>query len=155
MNRGIHFKIPNTYGSFLGEILKPMDIVNFDWFIGEEESYFVVEDTLGDSLFPDMVIGMSGEELQKIIDNYKYYLIFANLKAYPKGTKITDVITYEEYMVSDCQMILLVIDSIYVTIYCKDLEKVEELYNHINRKGFESLEYLTDENDTRTKLSVW
>ncbi|PQP80761.1 hypothetical protein C0Q44_26400 [Paenibacillus sp. PCH8] len=155
MNRGIHFEIPNTYGRFLGEILKPLDIVDFDWFIGEEESYFIDEDTLGDSLFPDMIIGMNGEEFQKIIDNNEYYLIFANLKAYPKGAQITDVMTYEDYMVSECQMVVLVIDSIYVTVYCKDLEKVEELYHHINGLGFESLEYLTDENDTRTKLSVW
>lgn len=155
MNRGIHFKIPNTYGSFLGEILKPMEVSNFDWIIREEESYFVVGDTLGDSLFPEMIIGMNREELQKLIDNYKYYLIFANLKAYPKGAQITDVITYEDYMLSDCQMVLLVIDSIYVAVYCKDLEKVEGLYNHIKRQRFQSLEYITDENDTRTKLSVW
>lgn len=56
MKRGISFEIPNTYGSFLGEILKPIDIPNFDWLIGGEESYFIVDDTLGDSLFPNMVI---------------------------------------------------------------------------------------------------
>lgn len=155
MNRGIRFEIPNAYGRFLGEILKPMEVSNFDWFIGEEESYFVVDDTLGDSLFPDMIMGMNGEELQKIIDNNEYYLIFANLKAFPKGTQVTDVITYEDYVKSECQMVLLVIDSTYVSVYCKDLEKVEGLYNHISRQGFESLEYLTDENDTRTILSVW
>lgn len=60
MNRGIRFEIPNAYGRFLGEILKPMEVSNFDWFIGEEESYFVVDDTLGDSLFPDMIMGMNG-----------------------------------------------------------------------------------------------
>ncbi|WFR61687.1 DUF2691 family protein [Paenibacillus amylolyticus] len=155
MIRGIRFEIPNAYGRFLGEILRPMGVSNYDWFIGGEESYFIEDDTLGDELFPDMIIGMNGEELQQIIDNNEYYLIFANLKAFPKAVKITDVITYEDYMLSDCQVVLLVIDSIYVTVYCKDLQKVEELYNHISRQGFEFLEYLTDENDTRTKLSVW
>lgn len=155
MNRGISFEIPNSYGSLLGEILKPIDITNFDWFIGGEESYFIVDDTLGDSLFSDMVIGMNGEELRKIIDNNKYYLIFANLKAYRKGAKIKDVMSYEEYIVSECQIVLLVIDSVYVTVYCKALEKLEDLYDHIKSHGFESLEYITDENVTRTKLSVW
>lgn len=97
MKRGISFEIPNTYGSFLGEILKPIDISNFDWLIGGEESYFIVDDTLGDSLFPDMVIGMNGEELKKIINNNKYYLIFANLKAYPRGAKIIDVMSSKNY----------------------------------------------------------
>ncbi|WP_342572669.1 DUF2691 family protein [Paenibacillus sp. FSL R5-0749] len=155
MNRGIRFRIPNAYGCFLGEILKPIGVSNFDWFIGGEESYFIEDDTLGDDLFPDMIMGMNGEELQKIIDNNEYYLIFANLKAFPKGAKITDLITYEDYMLSDCQLVLLVVDSIYVTVYCKDTEKIEEIYNHINRQGFKSLEYVTDENDMRTTLSVW
>lgn len=47
MNRGISFEIPNSYGSHLGEILKPIDITTFSWFIGGEESYFIVDDTLG------------------------------------------------------------------------------------------------------------
>ncbi|MCP3779082.1 DUF2691 family protein [Paenibacillus sp. MZ03-122A] len=155
MNRGISFEIPNSYGNHLGEILKPIDITIFSWFIGGEESYFIVDDTLGGSLFPDMVTGMDGEDLKKIIDYNKYYLIFANLKAYPKGANIIDVMSYEEYIASECQIILLVIDSVYITVYCKDLEKLEDLYDHIKRKGYKSLEYITDENDTRTRLSVW
>lgn len=98
---------------------------------------------------------MNGEELKKIINNNKYYLIFANFKAYPKGAKIIDVMSYEEYFESDCQFVLLVIDSVYITVYCKNLEKLDDLYDHISKLGFESLEYVTDENDTRTKLSVW
>lgn len=102
-----------------------------------------------------MVTGTDGEDLKKIIDYNKYYLIFANLKAYPRGANIIDVMSYEEYIASECQIILLVIDSVYITVYCKDLEKLEDLYDHIKRKGYKSLEYITDENDTRTRLSVW
>lgn len=102
-----------------------------------------------------MVIGMKGEELKKIIESNKYYLIFANLKAYPKRANIKDVISYEEYLLSECQIVLLVIDSVYISVYCKDRESLEDLYDHIKKQGFESLEYITDENDTRTGLSVW
>ncbi|MFK4300587.1 MULTISPECIES: DUF2691 family protein [unclassified Paenibacillus] len=155
MKRGICFEIPNSYGSFLGEILKPIGITSFNWFIGGEESYLIVDDKLGDSLFPEMMIGMKGEELKQIIENKKYYLIFANLKAYPLETKIIDVMSYEEYLLSECQLVLLVIDSVYIAVYCKDHKKLEDLYEHIKRQGFESLEYITDENDTRTRLSIW
>ncbi|MFC9709604.1 DUF2691 family protein [Paenibacillus sp. NPDC056933] len=155
MIRGISFEIPNSYGSFLGEILTPIDVANFNWFIGGEESYFVDDNHLGESLFPDRVIGMNGEELKKIIENNKYYLIFADLKAYPKGANIIDVTSYEEYVLSNCQLVLLVIDSVHITVYCRDLENIEDLYHHIKKHGFESLEYITDENDTRTGLSVW
>ncbi len=30
MKRGFSFKIPNEYGRFLGEILKPIDITEFN-----------------------------------------------------------------------------------------------------------------------------
>ncbi|WP_434751538.1 DUF2691 family protein [Paenibacillus amylolyticus] len=155
MKRGIQFQIPNEYGSFLGEILKPIKIADYDWFVGGEESYFVVEDTLGDSLFPDRVMGMAGEELRQIIEDNKYYLIFANLKAYPRGTTIMDIETYEDYAEGECQLALLVIDSSYVAVYIKDAEKREEMFKHIKRLGYEALDYITDDNDVRDRLSVW
>ncbi|MGQ8874446.1 DUF2691 family protein [Paenibacillus sp. TSA_86.1] len=154
MKRGIQFQIPNEYGSFLGEILKPIKIADYDWFVGGEESYFVVEDTLGDSLFPDRVMGMAGEELRQIIEDNKYYLIFANLKAYPTRTAIMDIETYEDYAESECQLALLVIDSSYVAIYIKDADKREEMLRHTKRRGYEALDYITDDNDVRTRLSV-
>ncbi|MEK3828487.1 DUF2691 family protein [Paenibacillus sp. FSL K6-1558] len=155
MKRGIQFQIPNEYGSFLGEILKPIKIADYDWFVGGEESYLVVENSLGESLFPDRVMGMAGEELQTMIDDNKYYLIFANLKAYPRGTAIIDIETYEDYVESDCQLALLVIDSSYVAVYIKDAEIREEMLEHIKRIRYEALDYITDDNDVRTKLSVW
>ncbi|MDT0122481.1 DUF2691 family protein [Paenibacillus sp. RRE4] len=155
MKRGIQFQIPNEYGSFLGEILKPIKIADYDWFVGGEESYLVVENNLGDSLFPDRVIGMAGEELQKMIDENNYYLIFANLKAYPRGATIIDIETYEDYAESECRLALLVIDSSYVAVYIKDAEIREEMLEHIKRIGYEALDYITDDNDVRTKLSVW
>lgn len=155
MKRGIQFHIPNAYGSFLGEILKPIGISNYDWFVGGGESYVVVDDTLGESLFPNHAPCMTGEELQRIVEDQKYYLIFADLKAFPRGDAVPDVQTYKDYAESDCQIALLVIDSCYTAVYMKDAEKREELYNHVKRLGCERLDYITDENDSRTRISVW
>lgn len=155
MKRGIQFQIPNEYGRFLGEILKPIKIADYDWFVGGEESYLVDKDGLGESLFPDQVMGMAGEELQKIIEGNQYYLIFANLKAYRTGTAIIDIETYEDYAESSCQLALLVIDSSYVALYIKDAKKREEMLKHIKRLGYEALDYITDNNDLRERLSVW
>lgn len=51
MRRGINFEIPNEYGSFLWEVLKPINITEFNWRIECEESYLVEEDKLGELLF--------------------------------------------------------------------------------------------------------
>ena len=155
MRRGISFEIPNEYGGFLWEALKPINITEFIWHIGSEESYLVEDDKLGELLFPEEINDMDGLFLKKFLEDNKYYLIFADIKAYPKGKNPTNIETYEEFVNSDCELVLLVVDSVYFTIYCKDREKLESLYNNAKLKGFDDLQYITDENDTRTKLSVW
>lgn len=155
MKRGISFEIPNKFGSFLGEILRPINISSYNWYIGGEESYFAINGELDEPLFPEMICGMNGEELKKIIENNTYYLIFANLNAFPIGKSATELTTYEEYIESECILSLLVIDSSYVSIYCKDPDLIEDLYKNALNKNFEKLKFVTDENNTRTKLSVW
>jgi hypothetical protein len=155
MKRGISFDIPNEYGSFLGEILKPFDMTAFNWYIGGEESYFLHDGTLGEPLFPEEVYGMDGVLLKGILENNEYYVIFANLKAFPKEKNVIDIDTYEGFFNSDCQFVLLVVDSIYVTIYCKDKDILESLYHNAKINGYDDIQFITEENDGRTRLSVW
>ncbi|MNG14721.1 hypothetical protein D3C84_984960 [compost metagenome] len=98
---------------------------------------------------------MKGQDLSEILKSCRYYVIFANLKAYPKGERIEDVLTYEAFLKSQCHLVLIVIDSSYLTVYCKDSKMLEDLYLNAINKGFEKVEYITDENDFRTRLSVW
>lgn len=155
MNRGITCEIPNEHGRFLGELLKPLDLAAFHWYNGGEEAYFSGQDTLGEPLFPAQIFGMDGMLLKEILENNEYYVIFADLKAYPRDKKVINVPAYEEYLNSDCQFVLLVVDCVYVTIYCKDKEKLDELYLNAISQGFSQVQYITDENDCRTGLSVW
>ncbi|CAN7313634.1 DUF2691 family protein [Paenibacillus sp. LjRoot56] len=155
MKRGISFEILNEYGCFLGDILKPFDTTSFNWYIGGEESYFVNDCTLGEPLFPEEVYGMDGAVLKGIIENNEHYLIFVNVKAYPKEKIVKDIKTYEEFLNSDCQLVLLIVDSTYVSIYCKDKDLIESLYHNAKINGYENVDFVTDENDGRTRLSVW
>jgi len=155
MKRGISLEIPNEYGCFLAEILQPFEITEYDWLSGGEESYLVGDGELGELLFTGEINWMDGFLFKKRIEDNKYYLIFANLKAYTKEKKQKDIETFEDYLNSNCELVLLVVDSVYVTIYCKDSEKLESLYENAKIKGFDNLQYITDKNDVRTKLSVW
>ncbi|NOU91935.1 DUF2691 family protein [Paenibacillus sp. LMG 31456] len=60
MKRGLSFEIPNEYGRFLGEVLKPIDVSAFNWYIGCEESYFIENGTLEALLFPGEINGFRG-----------------------------------------------------------------------------------------------
>lgn len=154
MKRGVSFELPNEYGSFLGDALKPFDSAAFCWKIGSGETYKIVEDELGESLFPTGEKVLDGSELKTLLETSTYYVIFAELQAYPKG-KSAKISTYEDFLKSDCELVLLVADSCNVSIYCKDEAKVSLLYTNAQECGFEAVAYLTDVNDTRTRLSVW
>lgn len=155
MTRGLTFRIPNGYGNFLNEILSPFDITLYDWYVGGEESYFVNDDQLDEPLFPNEEFGLDGAILKRMIENTKQILIFVNIKAYPKGKVVEDISTFNDFLKSDCQLVLLVVDSAYVTIYCKDKNHIEELHKNAVNKGYDKVEYVTDDNDFRTRLSVW
>ena len=154
MRRGISFEIPNDYGRFLGDVLQPIEINAFHWKIGIGESYKIVNDKLDGMLFPDSQESISGTELKTTLESNDYYVIFADLQAYP-SKEISSIETYEEFMESDCELVLLVVDCSYVTIYCKNQEAIISLQKNALNNGFTDIEYITDENDSRTRLSVW
>jgi hypothetical protein len=153
MKRGISFELPNEYGTFLGDVLKPINITAFSWRIGSRESYKIMNNELVEDLFPEDKKVIEGVALKKLLEISSYYIIFADLHTYPKG-KIAEIRTYEEFTKSDCKLVLLVVDSCYATIYCKDKDKLELLYKNSRAYRFKNVEYITDENDTRTRLSV-
>lgn len=152
MKRGLTFEIPNKYGSLLGEVLKPVDITTFNWRIGDGESYKVVNNQLDEDLFSFGKEVIEGSELKNLLENNKYYSIFADLKAYPKGEKCLNLESYKDFMKSACEFVLLVVDCSYTTIYCKNQDVIELLYKNAIEYGFENVNYLTDENDARTRL---
>lgn len=154
MKRGISFESPNEYGTILGEVLKPIDTTVFKWRIGNGESYIVVDDELDEALFSEDKKAIEGTELKKLIENNKYYIISADLQSYPKD-EFSEIKTYDDFVESQCQLVLLVVDSCYFTIYCRNKETIELLYKNATDCGFENIKYITDENDTRTRLSVW
>ncbi|GAB6989090.1 hypothetical protein JCM16418A_11400 [Paenibacillus pini] len=80
MIRGISFEIPNQYGRFLGDILKPFDTEEYSWRVGGEESYLIVNGTLGEPLFPEEIECMEGKTLKSILEENDYYLIFQDLR---------------------------------------------------------------------------
>ena len=154
MRRGVSFEIPNEYGRFLRDVLAPIDINAFNWKIGEGESYKAVNDRLDGVLFPDGKDVIAGIDLKTTLEIKDYYVIFANLQAYRSG-EIAKIETYDEFMESDCELVLLVVDCSYVTIYCKNQETITSLQENAANNGFDDIKYITDENDARTRLSVW
>lgn len=155
MIRGITFEVPNKWGYILRDILAPIDVSAFNWLVKNEEAYYVVGGELGEPLFNHKILHLGGQLLQKKIEEQMSYVIFAALKAYPKGSVPKELETYNDFKESDCELVLLIADGTFVTVYCKDNVLSETLFNHAKRKGYMDVAYTTDENDERTGFSVW
>ncbi|KAB2443906.1 DUF2691 family protein [Bacillus luti] len=153
MKRGIFVEIPNEYDNLLWKVLKPIHISSFDWWVGSEESYMVARGGLDEALFPEEPSVMEGSDLNRLFKDNVYYLIFADLKAYSKGEEAIDIETYEEFKESKCEVAVLVVDAQYIQIYAKEQKAIELMYENAHDLGF-YVEYVTDENDGRTRLSV-
>ncbi|MDF9557716.1 DUF2691 family protein [Bacillus tropicus] len=153
MKRGIFVEIPNEYNNLLWKVLKPIHIPSYDWWVGSEESYLVARGGLDEALFPEEPSVMEGSDLNRLFKANVYYLIFADLKAYPKGEEARDIETYEEFKESKCEVAVLVVDAQYIQIYAKEQKAIELIYENAHDLGF-YVEYVTDENDGRTRLSV-
>lgn len=151
MIRGITFEIPNTYGSYLSDILEPLSASKLFWSIGEQEIYKVQDDKLSDTALLINNTILENEVFWKALNEGEYYVIFSDLKAY-STSNITTINTYADFLKSDCLLALLIADSNIVTIYCRDSHLLELLYKQVAVKNFKNIEYITDENDVRTYL---
>lgn len=149
--RGLSFEIPNEYGQYLFDILNAFDFKQYVWETGGEEAYFIENGELGTPLFPKPHV-YAGDEFYKTISEKDYYVIFANLKAFPNRSYVKDITTYEEFLNSRCEFVFLLVDGSYVTIYVKSSEVLTALYVKAIASEYENVAYITDENDSRTTL---
>lgn len=152
--RGMSFEIPNMYGQYLLDILEETNLKDMNWWIGGGESYRIQNNTLGDSLFSEdwETNGIGGEKLYALISKQECYLIFCDLKGFPKNSEVKEVATYEEFLESDCQFVLNLVDSSYTTIYSKNQVTIENLYIKALVLGYENVSYVEDEIDGNTTL---
>ncbi|WP_269318269.1 DUF2691 family protein [Exiguobacterium sp. KJ 601] len=153
MRRGLRFTIPNQYGQFLKAILSPIPLDQYRWKVIDEESYIVKDGHLNRLLFSDSIV-IDGRQFAELLTQHEHYLIFVDIKAFQSHMS-SEIVTYEDFLHSTCEFALLVTDSQDVTIYCKDQEMLNSLYQNASWYGFEDVTYITRHNDSRTRLSCW
>ncbi|MFJ7953505.1 DUF2691 family protein [Lysinibacillus sp. NPDC096418] len=156
MYRGIGCSIPNEHGQSLGNILAPVDLARYMWKVGNSDAYFVEQNNFTESFFSDDEYerGITGADLQMRLRKDSYYTIFMDLKGYP-SEQFTVITTYEDFLKSDCEIVILLSDCTYFNIYCKNPLLIEKMYRHAKAQQFEDLQYLTEENDGRTRWGIW
>ncbi len=154
MKKGVRFLIPNKYGKYIAEVLEVIDCTKYVWSIVPSDTDIskIVNGKFGDELFVDYII--AGNDFVHLINKNIYYAIFAKLNAFSKGVPITEFDNYEDFVDSNCEICMLIVDSSYVDVYCKDVLLIEKIYNNAQNKEYERIEYI-GEDDNRRRLAVW
>lgn len=143
MNKGISFKIPNEYGSFLNDILKGINIKEYTWKINEDEVYF----NHAEDLFTSEVL--EGQKFERLIAFPSYYIVFVKLQAFTNPSNLSLIETYEDFINSDCNILILICDNIFVDIYAKASKDIDTIKKNACNCNFSEIKYITELSDKK------
>ena len=79
---------------------------------------------------------------------------FLKIQGYLKECDIKNIHTYKEFVDSNCNIIILIYDCEFVEIYSKNESTSILLFRRAKALGYKSCGYITDDNDSRTKMDV-
>lgn len=151
---GVLFEIPNEYGNYLSEILEPLPVNLYDWVIANYEIHLVDNGEFSNKFLFNEIGMISGEKLYETSKNNTYYMVFVTLKGFLKGGHIKDISNYEEFLESDCQIILGVYDCSQVMFWCKDSNLISNMYAYAQSKGYENVGYINEKEVNEGKYRI-
>ena len=140
MLRGVSFKW-DCAEDFFSVLNQLMDVAAYDWSIDDVE--------LNDFEFPSG--RLSGEAFKNVLCELSR-LSFARIRRYPIGSPVHNMNTYEDYLESNCDVLILFFDGGFYELYEKDEDLIHRTFQLCTKKGFDRVEYTTDENDGRYRM---
>lgn len=96
------------------------------------------------------------KDLKIFCEQTEFRVIFLEAFIYKKDVSIKGLpCNYNEYILNPCVGVIFITDSAFVEIYCKDNVVNKKIKDNIATTSYCNQRYITDENDGRTKFSVW
>ena len=135
---GLKFQIPNEYGNYINQIFHALDFNEYKWNIRTDD---IINDQEMNGIFTKRY--MDGETFSSSINEKNYYMIFVDIKAFGIDGCYRDIETFNDFVESDCQIILLCTDSTFISFYCKKKEIMELVHNSCLANSFKNLEILS------------
>ena len=144
---GIRFKIPNEYNCFLKQILENMNTQNGVWFIKTDDiiksdgAYLFAKESYID------------KEFKSIIGDNNYYLIFADIECY-LNHNFTNIYNYQDFLNSDCYLLIIIVDNVFVDIYAKSKDIINKLKENAMKYNFSDIKIISDLKDKRNTFFI-
>lgn len=150
---GLDFEVKNEYNNYLNKILNGINLFNYVWELNDDDFIYSENGELKEDFFGADVL--NAEEFTKCISRDSYYMIFADIKAYPIGSERIEIKTFKDFLISNCVMIILCTDSGFIEFYCKEKEILDNVYTNCINNGFEKVEYKSAADVSERCLIAW
>lgn len=138
--RGVRFEADDAE-VFFANLDTLMDVTAYEWYVDDVELnyYSIPEGKYSGQEFKDELLALSG-------------MSFARIRRYPVGSAVDSINTYEDYLKSNCDMLVLFYDGGFYEIYEKEETLVQKTYVFCSENGFQKVEYIRDDNDERYRM---
>lgn len=117
---GIKFLIKNEYDislnkNFMVQILPTLDgnLKMKKYSVNMENFFFDKTDYINN-------------EFQNMIQK-KHYPVHLNLQMYYKNSDVNQINNYDQFLISSCQLIIFIVDNVFVEIYAKNQTILEKI----------------------------
>jgi len=81
-------------------------------------------------------------------NNENYYLIFTNFQGYKYKNSYDNIKSYSEFLKSDCEIIMVIVDSVYVDIFVKSSKTLNTIRKNAFDNGYMNIKVLYKINET-------
>lgn len=139
---GIQFEVPNESGCILKNILNGIDVERYFWKISEDDIYLVPCSKENQFLFTTS--SLAGNEFNRKINSSKYLVVFASIWAFFLPDDVCELKTYQDFVDSNCQMVILITDTTIVKILSKNLEVTRQIYRNAIEYKYKKIVYITN-----------
>ncbi len=148
--RGLSFGIPDPRGFPLLRIFPDSIAQKYDWYVIDSQND-TWDSRMEHLLFDRTVYDGSAfyETIQK-----EHFVIFLKLQAYFSNDLFEEILSYDDFRESKCQLLLLINDCTQAELYIKDKTVLENTYQQLLRNGFCDVRYIDDSNDSRVEMRV-
>ena len=138
----------SSFDSILSDLLNGISVEEYNWLIMDcnicrrPETVFLNYDGI-----------YTGKEFKKLLKELETcYIININMQA---AHKVIDAVKdYDDYLNSECKLVILICDVAYNEIYCKSSELCETIRSNCLKLDYSKFEVIDDDNDGRTVFRV-
>lgn len=144
---GIEFEYESSYELLLNDLFSNIDFSKYEVSIKQKEVIYEDEQE-------HLEYEMQGKKFNKAISNNgNYYVNYINLQIFPNDYNKNNIITYNDFLNSNCLLILLISDNNFIEIYFKSNDLKVDILKNIKEMNI-SYTIKTKDNDGRISMEV-